>query len=76
MIKKMDDYDEPIGQVTRVEDFLPPPDQLILKEETVNVTLTLSKASVEFFKNEARKSNLSYQGVIQTLVDRYVQQYV
>ena len=67
--------DEPIGKVTRVEDFLPPPSQLIPKEETVKVTLTLSKASVEFFKSEAEKNNVSYQRMIRTLVDKYVQQY-
>ncbi|MEZ4712890.1 MAG: hypothetical protein R3A44_37220 [Caldilineaceae bacterium] len=68
--------DEPVGNVTRVEDFLPPPSQLIPKEETVKVTLTLSKASVEFFKSEAAKNNVSYQRMIRILVDKYVQQYV
>ena len=75
MSKRINYQDEPIGQVTRVEDFLPPPSQLIPKEETVKVTLTLSKESVEFFKSEAQKNNVSYQRMIRTLVDRYVEQY-
>ncbi|MEZ4656917.1 MAG: hypothetical protein R2911_05045 [Caldilineaceae bacterium] len=76
MNDKMVYGDEPIGKVTRVQDFLPPPSQLIPKEETVKVTLTLSKSSVEFFKSEAAKNNVSYQRMIRILVDKYVQQYV
>ncbi|MBA2657149.1 MAG: hypothetical protein H0U70_09240 [Tatlockia sp.] len=34
---------------------LPPPDQLVLKEETVKVTLALTKESVDFFKEIARE---------------------
>ena len=30
--------DEPIGEIKMISDFLPPPDQLVLKEETVKVT--------------------------------------
>jgi len=75
MNKKMDYGDEPIGVVTRMDDFLSPPSQLIPKEATVKVTLTLSKASVEFFKHEAQKNNVSYQRMIRTLVDKYAQRY-
>lgn len=42
--------DEPTGKLKVVTDFLPPPDQLVLKEENVKVTITLKKSSVEFFK--------------------------
>lgn len=75
MKKKMNYGDEPIGAVTRVDDFLPPPSQLIPKEETVKVTLTLSKTSVDFFKHEAQKNDVSYQRMIRTLVDKYAQRY-
>lgn len=75
MNNRMKYSDEPSGRVTGVEDFLPPPSQLIPKEETIKVTLTLSKASVDFFKIEAEKNNVSYQRMIRMLVDRYVEQY-
>ena len=29
--------DEPIGEIKMIADFLPPPDQLVLKEETVKI---------------------------------------
>jgi predicted DNA binding CopG/RHH family protein len=75
MSKKISYEDEPVGNVTRVLDFLPPPSQLVPKEETVKVTLILSKKSIDFFKNEAQKNNVSYQQMLRYLVDSYVQRY-
>ena len=57
MKKKIKYADEHIGKVKVVSDFLPSPEELVLKDETVKVTIALSKASVDFFKNEARKHN-------------------
>jgi len=47
--------DEPIGKVKVIKDFLPSPEELALKEETVKVTISLSRASVDFLKMK-RKS--------------------
>jgi len=44
-----------IGRVRIVEDFLPPPDRLVLREDNVKVTLSLSQRSVAFFKRAARQ---------------------
>ena len=63
--------DEPMGEVKVVEDFLPSPEDLALKDETVKVTIALSKSSVDFFKNEARKHNTQYQKMIRRLLDEY-----
>ena len=63
--------DEPIGKVKVISDFLPSPEELALKDETVKVTIALSKASVEFFKNEAKKYNTQYQKMIRRLLDEY-----
>ena len=65
----------PIGDLTRVRDFLPPPDALAVPEETVMVTLRLSGKSVEFFKNRAKKYHTKYQKMIRSLVDKYADQY-
>ena len=73
--KKIYDNDMPIGKVKRVADFLPPPHELVFPDETVKVTLSLTKSSVEFFKREARKNNIKYQKMIRELVDRYAKQY-
>lgn len=55
---------EPFGKVAVVEDFLPPPDKLAFREETVKVSITLNKASIEFFKREAGKHGTPYQVMI------------
>ena len=63
--------DEPIGKVRVIDDFLPSPEELALKEETVKVTISLSKTSVDFFKKEAKKHNTQYQKMIRRLLDDY-----
>ncbi len=60
-----------MGKVKVVEDFLPSPEELALKDETVKVTIALSKTSIDFFKNEARKHNTQYQKMIRRLLDEY-----
>ena len=55
-----------------VEDFLPPPENLVLKEDTIKVTLGLSRRSVDFFKKEAKKHHTRYQKMIRRLLDLYV----
>ena len=66
-------YDEgPIGDVKVVRDFLPTPGELVFKEEQVKVTIGLSKSSVDFFKNEARRHHTQYQKMIRRLLDLYV----
>jgi len=65
--------DEPIGPIKVVPDFLPSPEELAFKEETVKVTITLSKDSVEFFKQEARQHHTQYQKMIRRLLDAYTQ---
>ena len=56
-----------MGKTRVVSDFLPSPEELALKDETIKVTITLSKASVDFFKNEAQKHNTQYQKIIRHL---------
>ena len=75
MKKKTPSLDKPIGKLTRVKDFLPPPSELVPHEETVKVTLALSKESVEFFKEKAKKNRVPYQRMIRKLVDQYVGQH-
>ena len=71
MKKKTAYQDEPMGPVKVIPDFLPSPEQLALKDETVKVTIALSKNSVEFFKKEAKKYNTQYQKMIRRLLDEY-----
>ncbi len=58
-----------------IADFLPSPAELVFKEETVKVTLALTKSSLDFFKHEAKNHNTQYQKMIRSLVDNYAQQH-
>ena len=71
MKEKIKYTDEPLGKVRVIPDFLPSPEELALKEQTVKVTIALSKASVDFFKREAKKHNTQYQKMIRRLLDEY-----
>ncbi len=62
-----------MGNVRIVKDFLPPPSQLVLRDDNVKVTLSLSRRSINFFKREARKQHVPYQKMIRALVDGYAQ---
>ena len=75
MSRKMDNGDMPIGKLTRIKDVLPPPEKLVMPEQTVKVTLFLSKTSVKFFKDKAAQHRTKYQRMIRELVDRYTREY-
>ena len=66
---------EPIGKVKIVSDFLPAPDELVMREEAVKVTLLLSRASVNYFKELAEKKHTHYQTMIRALLDKYTAHY-
>jgi hypothetical protein len=67
--------DESLGSPKVIEDFLPAPENLVLQEEGVKVTLALSKRSVEFFKREAAKHHTQYQRMIRRLLDAYAEHH-
>jgi len=74
MKKKIRYTDEPL-ELEAIADFLPPPDQLLRREETVKVTLSLSKPSLAFFKQQARKRRLPYQKMIRRVLDLYTARF-
>jgi hypothetical protein len=71
--KTGDIFEGTFGKAQLIEDFLPPPEELVLKQEPnrVKVTLTLEKNSVDFFKREARKLGGSYQRMMRNLISEY-----
>ena len=75
MKKKIKYSREKLGEVEIVNDFLPKPDELVFKEDTIKVTLNLSRSSVEFFKKIAKQHGSQYQKVIRNLLDRYTSHF-
>ena len=75
MKKKIKYTHEPLGDLRVIKDFLPSPENLAFKEEKIKVTISLSKASVDFFKKEAKKHRIQYQKMIRRLLDFYASQH-
>jgi uncharacterized DUF497 family protein len=75
MREKITYTDEPLGKVEIVPDFLPPPEDLVFRDEGIKVTIALSKRSVDFFKAEARKHRTQYQRMIRRLLDAYAEHH-
>jgi predicted DNA binding CopG/RHH family protein len=75
MKKKIKYTDEPmeIGE-QMPDDFLPPPSKLVKREATAKITLELTKSSLEFFKQHAKKEHVPYQRMIRGLIDAYAKQ--
>ncbi|HLB57166.1 MAG TPA: CopG family transcriptional regulator [Coxiellaceae bacterium] len=65
--------DKPVGSLRAIKDFLPRPEDLILKkEETTKITLSLPRESVNFFKELAVEHHTQYQKMIRNLLVLYV----
>ena len=75
MGKRTVETDFPIGKLVRIKDILPPPEKLVVPEETIKVTLHLSKSSVRFFKKKAVQHRTKYQRMLRELVDRYAEEF-
>ena len=75
MRRKIKYTDEPMGELRVIKDFLPRPDQLVLKEENIKVTIALKKSSIEFFKKNAKEHRTSYQKMIRQVIDWYASHY-
>ena len=65
-------YSDELIEARVVKDFLPSPENLILREKKTRVTLTLTDKSLDFFKRAAKKHGASYQAMIRRLIDYYV----
>ncbi len=69
------DIGEMLQNGKRIDDFLPPPDQLVKRVPKVKVTIALNQKSVEFFKRAAKKNKVKYQTMINELLDKYAEKY-
>ncbi len=64
--------DEALHMGRRVNDFLPPPEELVFRPKGVKVTITLSEESVDWFKEQGDRLQTPYQRMIRNLIDEYV----
>jgi predicted DNA binding CopG/RHH family protein len=75
MSAKITYTNRPLGDLKVMPDFLPAPEDLVFQDNTVKITITLSRSSVEFFKREAKKHHTQYQKMIRRLLDVYTQKH-
>ena len=54
---------------------LPSPEELASNDETIKVTISLSRKTVEFFKSIANNHKTPYQKMIRRLLDEYVDRH-
>jgi len=66
---------EAIKEAEIIKDFLPDPDELVMREDIVKVTLNLSRDSVEFLKKKAQEKGVSYQHMIKKILDVYTEHF-
>ena len=64
-----------MGKLEIVEDFLLLSEKLVLRDDGVKVTISLSKHSVDFFKRHAACLKVPYQKMIRSLLDGYVKHH-
>ena len=76
MRKRIRYTDEAMDEVRVVKDFLPSPDQLVLREDSVKVTISLSKSSVDYFKRVASENRTQYQKLIRKVLDLYASHFM
>ena len=74
-VEAPEDINDAIVSGKRIEDFLPPPELLIAKEETKKITISLSKRSIEFFKQASEENHIPYQQMIRKVIDNYADHY-
>jgi hypothetical protein len=70
-VRYTDDKGEIIGELRRIQDDLPSPDELADIVPQTKITLVLDNEALDFFKREARRRNTSYQRMIRNLVRSY-----
>ncbi len=72
MSKQIQYSDENLGDVKRVSDFLPSPEELALRQKNTKITISLSSESIAYFKETAKQHHMQYQKIIRQLLDEYV----
>lgn len=73
--RKEIDPDMPVGKLTIIPDFLPPPEKLFLTESKLKITFEIEKETLEFFKKYAGKSGQKYQRLIREVLKSYAKRY-
>jgi predicted DNA binding CopG/RHH family protein len=67
---------EALENAGALEDFLPSPEQLVLKTEKEKITIAVDKRSLELFKKYAKKHDAKYQTMINGVLSSYADKFL
>jgi predicted DNA binding CopG/RHH family protein len=68
------DIEQAMARAVDVEDFLPSPKELLAEEKSsTKITISVSKRSLQLFKDYAKKNKGKYQAMIRRLLDAYAE---
>lgn len=70
-MKKRTKYTDEAMEFEIIEDFLPPPDQLVRRTRKVKVTLEVGEPTVQMFRKKAGRSPAGYRRMMGELLDFY-----
>ncbi len=73
--KREIDPDMPVGKLTEIPNFLPPPEELAKWKTKTVITMGLDPETLDFFRREAKKRGGKYQKMIQEVLKRYADYY-
>lgn len=65
-----------LENMSPIEDFLPSPDQLVLKTEKERITIAIDKHSLELFKKYAKKHDAKYQSMMNSVLSTYADKFL
>lgn len=68
-------FEGTFGKMMRVPDFLPSPEDLVLRPPAIKITLNMNQKTLRFFKAEADRLGGSYQRMIRNLLDHYAETF-
>jgi predicted DNA binding CopG/RHH family protein len=67
---------EALNTARIIDDFLPPPELLVPREQSRKVTIMLSQKSIDFFKRVSDKTHVPYQQMIRKVLDHYADHFM
>ena len=66
---------ESLDSAVVIEDFLPPPGELVKKTQKEKITISIDADCIRFFKIEAEKHNTKYQTMMNEVLSQYARHY-
>lgn len=73
--QKHEVFEGTFGKMVQVPDFLPPPEELVLRPPAIKITINMNQKTLAFFKAQAKKFGGSYQRMMRNLLDHYAETF-